>query len=162
MKKYLFILVSVLLLLTACGNSEEKNASGPFQFHDISVTIPDGYLEDMSRSDVDTQWFSSAWTKEQILVYRAAPPVSGKIGEGDTNDAYDELIQSYDEVSDYSSSAVSIGDVPALSCRYIQEEQYVLATYMDIGDHLYGVMMFNQYEYSEDAYRDLIDSLKIR
>ncbi len=163
MKRFSVIsLIILLLLLTACGGSEKNNASGPFTFHDITVTIPDGYLQDMSRSDENTQWFQSAWTKEQILVYRATPPVSGEIGEGDADEKYDELIQSYDDVSDYSSSQTAIGDIPALNCRYVQEEQYVLATYMNIGDYLYGVMMFNEYEYSDEAYGELIKSVEIK
>ena len=163
MKKMLLLTVALaVLLLTACGGSDEKNASGPFDFHEISVTIPDGYIEDFSRSDDNTQWFDSAWTKEQILIYRAKPPVTGTIGDADTNSRYDELIKGYDEVKDYSSSSSSVDETPALSCRYIQEEQYVLATYMNIGEELYGIMMFNKYEYSDETYKELIDSVNVK
>ena len=161
MKKILIVLTAVLLImLSACG-SEENKSSGPYAFHGVTVTIPDGYIVDASRSDDNTQWFDSAWTKEQILIYRAEPPVEGTIGDESVNEDYGKLIQSYDEVSDFSSKESSVDDIPALDCRYIQEEQHVLASYFSKGDYIYGIMMFNKYEYSTEAYEEMISSVTV-
>ncbi len=92
MKKFVVLLAVLPLLISlfACGGSDMP-MGGSLEFHELTLTVPDGFIRDSTQSNVDFWVFEKGFYSQMILLSR-------KDISGDVETSLDAYAESMGEV----------------------------------------------------------------
>lgn len=135
MKKILsvILLVSMLLTLSGCLGMSRMPFNGDITFHDITLTIPDKYIRDTTKSDKDTWVYEYDSYAEYILIMR-------KDFSGDEA-ATLEQYAAYMTENDAESEIVAFLDGNAVHTSYTKNNQFCQEMLFIHGDSVYAVTL---------------------
>ena len=67
----LLLMIVMVLGLAGCGNGSDMPYNGDIAFHEIHVTIPDGFIRDSTQSGEDTWIFEEGFYTKIIILNRS-------------------------------------------------------------------------------------------
>lgn len=135
MKKMLsmILLVSMLLTLGGCFGMARMPFNGDITFHDITLTVPEKYIRDSTKSDEDTWIYEYDSYAEYIVIMR-------KDFSGDESAALEDYV-AYMKENKAESEVVSFQDGSAVHTTYTKNNQFCQELLFIHGDSVYAVAL---------------------
>ncbi len=153
MKKCL--LVSLLLcmsLLTACARPTggDMPFGGSVTFHEISITVPQGFVRDSTQSTEDSWLFEKNWYKKMVILVR-----------NDFSDNADAFLNEYAAaMSKYGDSArTEFQGVQAVHSTYTRDGVFCQEIFFIHRGSSYAIALRGG---TEEEFQQLLDSLKLQ
>lgn len=145
------LLATSLLLLGSCTNRSSMPFNGEITFHDVSLTIPGGYIRDSTQSSADQWIFEKGFYSQYVILVRKdlAGEAAGVL------DSY----AAYLTAQGVTSERTTFLDAPAVRSRQDQDGTLWQELLVAHGDSTYAIALRGG---TEADFDEIIRSLKLQ
>ena len=150
MKKKIFVIILVLLILIVSGGCSQMPFNGDIEFHDISLTVPERFIRDSTQSTKDLWIFEHDRYSEVILISRK--DLTGEVQA--SLEGYVEYMQGNGAESEIVSF---LGDNGVLS-TYYKEDVFCQEILFAYNNSFYAVALRGG---TQSGFAEITDTIQI-
>lgn len=136
------------VILTLCGCGSEMPFNGEVSFHELSVTVPDKFVRDSTKSSQDAWVFERGWYEEMIILTRS--DITGAV-------TMEDYMLSMQEVGAQVTATTFLGN-EAVHSAYTKDGQYCQEMFFAYNGSFYAVALRGG---TVEEFQQLLDTVTI-